>query len=136
MTLTDTGPLVALLDEDDSHHAACLAAAKTLPAGSLLTTWPCYTEAMYLLGESGGYRYQERLWQMRSRGLLQILELTLAEIESMASLMARYQNVPMDLADASLVAIADSRRERRLFTVDSDFYIYRMADGSVLEVIP
>ena len=135
MTLTDTGPLVALLDDDDDHHAACLAAAKTLPAGALLTTWPCYTEAMYLLGESGGYRNQERLWQMRRAGRLQLLKLTEAETDRMAVLMAQYRNVPMDIADASLVAVAESRRLRRLFTVDSDFYIYRLADGSVLEVV-
>lgn len=50
-------------------------------------------------------------------------------------LMAQYRNVPMDLADASLVAVADSRGIRRLFTIDSDFYIYRLVDGSILEVV-
>ena len=50
--------------------------------------------------------------------------------------MQIYQNVPMDLADASLVAVADSRKIRRLFTLDGDFYIYRLADGSVLEAVP
>ena len=58
MILIDTGPLVTLLDKDDLHHAACVAASQRLPSGSLLTTWPCFTEAMYLLGEVGGYRYQ------------------------------------------------------------------------------
>ncbi|HZT43445.1 MAG TPA: hypothetical protein VFA07_14860 [Chthonomonadaceae bacterium] len=41
----------------------------------------------------------------------------------------------MDLADASLIAVAESRDIRRLFTIDNDFYIYRLVDGSVLEVI-
>ena len=45
------------------------------------------------------------------------------------------ENVLMDLADASLVVVAESRGYRRLFTIDSDFYIYRLADGSVLEVV-
>ena len=53
----------------------------------------------------------------------------------MDALMAQYANVPMDLADASLVALAESRGIRRLFTIDSDFYIYRLTDGSVLDVI-
>ena len=49
--------------------------------------------------------------------------------------MKQYQDVPMDLADASLISIAESRGYTRIFTIDSDFYIYRLADGSVLEVI-
>jgi len=61
MTLTDAGALVALLDADDPYHAACVAAAQRLPAGPLLTTWVCFTEAMYLLGTVGGYRYQAAL---------------------------------------------------------------------------
>ncbi len=105
------------------------------PAGPLITTWPCFTEAMYLLGEAGGYRYQERLWQLRNTGRLQLLELTPTETDRMAVLMAQYRNIPMDLADASLVVTAESRGVRRLFTIDGDFYIYRLVDGSVLEVI-
>lgn len=133
--LTDTGPLVALLDDDDDYHTTCVAAARRLPHGPLLTTWPCFTEAMYLLGQSGGARYQASLWRMRSAGGLVIHDLTHAEADRMAVLMARYSNVPMDLADASIVAVAESLSLRRVFTVDSDFYIYRLADGSALEVV-
>lgn len=68
MILTDTGPLVALLDADDPSHTACVAAARRLSSGPLLTTWPCFTEAMYLLGEVGGYVYQTALWSLRSTG--------------------------------------------------------------------
>ena len=53
MTLTDTGPLVALLDTNDQYHAECVAALHRLPPGPLLTTWVCLTEAMYLLGAVG-----------------------------------------------------------------------------------
>lgn len=48
MTLTDTGPLVALINRNDPNHTACVEAAKRLHAGPLVTTWPCFTEAMYL----------------------------------------------------------------------------------------
>ena len=133
--LTDTGPLVALMDEGEPHHAACLAVVRGLPPGPLQTTWPCFTEAMYLLDGFGGYRFQSRLWQARSEGKLILLDITDAEADRMSVLMAKYTNVPMDLADASLVAVAESRSLRRLFTIDSDFYIYRLADGSVLEVV-
>jgi predicted nucleic acid-binding protein len=136
MILTDTGPLVALLDKDDSRHADCLAAAQRLPPAPLLTTWPCFTEAMYLLGAVGGYRYQAELWKLRTAGRLVLQDLSPAELDSMAGLMEKYQDTPMDLADASLVALADSRAMRRVFTLDGHFRIYRLTDGSVLELVP
>jgi len=132
--LTDAGPLIALLDKNDRHHATCVAVVRSLPNQTLLTTWLCFTEAVYFLGEAGGYHFQERLWKLRRDGALALLELTDVEGDLMDSLMAEYRNVPMDAADASLVAVAQSRSFRRLFTLDSDFYIYRLADGSVLEV--
>ena len=133
--LTDTGPLVAIFDRNDAHHSACLRLLQTLAKGPLVTTWPCFTEAFYLLSTTGGYRSQERLWSMRRDGRLLLLDITAAEADRMDALMKLYQNVPMDMADVSLVAIAESRGILRLFTIDSDFYIYRLADGSVLEVI-
>ena len=136
MTLTDAGALVALLDIRDAYHAACAAAVRRLPTGPLLTTWICFTEAMYLLGAAGGYRYQAVLWDMRATGRLMLHSLTDEEADRMAGLMEKYQDTPMDLADASIVAVAESRSLRRVFTTDTDFYIYRLADGSALEVIP
>jgi uncharacterized protein len=133
--LTDTGPLVALLDADDPHHAACVAAARSLLSGPLLTTWPCFTEAMYLLGEVGGYAYQAALWDLRATGRVVLLDLIHEEIDRMVALMEKYKDTPMDLADASLVAVSESRSLRRVFSIDSDFFIYRLSDGTALEVV-
>lgn len=133
--LTDTGPLIALLDEGDKHHAACLTVARGLPKSPLLTTWACFTETMYFLYETGGYRYQERLWKMRRENRLVLLDLTPQETDRMDALMKLYQNVPIDFADASLVAVAESRNMRKVFTIDSDFFIYRLTDGSVLDIV-
>lgn len=136
MILTDTGPLIALLDKDDAHHTACVTAAKHLPSGPLLVTWPCFTEAMYLLGEVGGYFYQDKLWQLRAAQRLVLLDLTTTEVDRMAALMEKYQDTPMDLADASIVTVAENRSLHRVFTLDSDFHIYRLADRTALEIIP
>ncbi|MDP9315490.1 MAG: PIN domain-containing protein [Chloroflexota bacterium] len=135
MILTDTGPLVALLDRDDSNHQVCLAIAQRLRAQPLLTTWPCFTEAMYLLGAVGGYLYQAELWHLWSDGKLVVHDLTAAELERIITLMAKYHDTPMDLADASLVAVAENRKFADFFSLDSDFYIYRLANGSVLNLI-
>ncbi len=53
--LTDNGPLVALINRNDPHHERYKAAVRQWPAAPLLTTWPCWTEAMYLLYRAGGY---------------------------------------------------------------------------------
>ncbi|HEX5726090.1 MAG TPA: PIN domain-containing protein [Longimicrobiaceae bacterium] len=136
MTLIDTGPLIALLDRDDQHHRACTKAARELPAAPLLSTWPCFTEAMYLLGEVGGHRYQAALWNLRAVGRLVLYDLSASETDQVAELMEKYRDAPMDLADASLIAVADSLSLRRIFTLDRHFKIYRLPDGSVLEMIP
>jgi uncharacterized protein len=136
MTLTDAGALVAILDVDDPRHVDCVVAAKDLPPGPLLTTWVCFTEAMYLLGSVGGLRYQASLWALRASGHVILHDLTLVEADRMATLMTQYADTPMDMADASLVAVAESRSLYRVFTTDSDFYVYRLKDGSALQVVP
>jgi predicted nucleic acid-binding protein len=67
MTLTDTGPLVALIDKGDAGHTACKIVLPRL-SPPLITTWPCMTEAMYLLGKVGGYTFQQALWRLRVAG--------------------------------------------------------------------
>jgi len=136
MILTDTGALIALLDKDDTNHVVCVSATKHLPAVPLLTTWPCFTEAMYLLGEVGGYRYQAELWKIQTMQRLVLHDLTIAEIKRMAELMEKYRDIPMDLADASLMAVAETHSFRYVFTLDSDFQIYRLDDGSMLRIVP
>jgi len=135
VTLTDAGPLVALLDKRDANHDACIAAVKRLPSSELLTTWPCFTEAMYLLGTVGRYRYQAELWKLYSEGQIVLYDLSVVEISTMNALMEKYQDTPMDLADASLVAVAERLSLCRVFTFDTHFYIYRLSDGSMLEII-
>lgn len=135
MTLTDTGPLIALVNKNDPKHRKRLDATKCLPAGPFVTTWPCFTEAMYLVFLAGGYPAQAELWRWRTAGRLILHNLTGHEVDRMAALMDKYKDRPMDLADASLVAAAEQLGMQRIFTLDSDFYIYRLADGSALECI-
>ncbi|MBI1925071.1 PIN domain-containing protein [Candidatus Poribacteria bacterium] len=138
MILTDAGPLVALVDKRDASYTACVEAVNRLPPHypPLITTWPCFTEAMYLLGAVGGWRYQGNLWVLQQSQRLVLHDLTAAEVERMAELMEKYRDTPMDMADASLIAVAESLGLRQVFTLDSDFRIYRLADGNVLTVIP
>lgn len=135
MILCDAGPLIALVDPRDSDHVRCNSLLTSLRP-PLVTSWPCITEAMYFLGAAGGWHLQEALWRFKNIGLLSVRELTPPLDDRMLQLMERYQNVPMDIADASLVAIAESLKLRRVFTLDSDFRIYRTASGAAFDIIP
>lgn len=98
-------------------------------------TWPCFTEAMYLLSQAGGYHAQEKLWGWVADGLVQIHSSTEAEWRRMRELMGVFRDSPMDLADASVVAAAESLSADQVFTFDKHFYAYRLGDGSALEVV-
>jgi uncharacterized protein len=134
--LCDAGPLVALVDEDDPHHARCVAAVQALQSYDLLTTGPCFTEAMYLLRRAGGWRAQDRLWAFILNGMLRVHKPLDREWTRMRALMRDYADTPMDLADASLVAAAETLGQRRVFTVDWHFYVYRQRLGEAFEVVP
>lgn len=136
MILTDSGPLVAILDRRDPYHQRCTAAALGFGDDPLLTTTPCFSEAMHMLGEAGGYRFQSQLWEMRRAGDLLLHEMTSSELDRAEVLMKKFNDSPMDFGDASLVAVAETRGLRRVFTLDKHFWGYRLADGSALEPIP
>ena len=73
------------------------------------------------------------LWE---GGTVRVHVTTDAETARVLELMEKYHDMPMDLADASLVALAEADGYQRVFSIDSDFYVYRLADGSALEVVP
>ena len=132
--LVDAGPLVAVLDRSDSHHAACLGALRSLPA-PLLTVWPVLTEAIYLLGSS--WPAQRDLLGYVTDGALRLLALTEEDVPRIRDLMHKYRDLPMDLADAALVRVAERDRISRVFTLDRrDFAVYRPARLGRFEIVP
>lgn len=135
MTLTDTGPLIALIDKGDKAHAICTSQLSLL-SRPLLTTWPCMSEAMHLLNNIAGHFAQDVLWSYIADELVAIHESSLEERGRMRELMSKYKDTPMDLADASLVAAAESPGVRRIFTVDSDFVVYRLPGKQSFEIVP
>ena len=88
------------------------------------TVWPVVAEAMYLLSFS--WRAQVALWDMLETGAVEILSIGFDDISRMKELMRKYRDLPMDLADAALVRVAERERLRRIFTLDRrDFQIYK-----------
>ena len=135
MILTDAGPLIALIDPTESAHVRCVEAVSALSL-PLVTTWPAFAEAMYMLIRFSGDRGRESLWAFQGSGRLVVSDLTEEAVARSATLMAKYADVPMDLADATLVALAEQLGERRIFTLDSDFEIYRLHGRTRFEVLP
>jgi uncharacterized protein len=134
MVLVDAGPLIALIHAGDRHHERCVATFRSIET-TLGTVWPVLTEAMYLLNFS--WRAQEALWEMLQRGVVILHSLEEADLIRMRELMKKYRDLPMDLADAALVAIAERERIRRIFTLDRrDFQIYRPAKVGRFSILP
>jgi len=135
VTLTDASALFALVDKTQDAHVRCRAALKTL-SKPLRTPWPCFTEAMYFAYKAGGWPRQLLLWKLVKDGLLRFHIPTDAEVERMQALMNQYRDTPMDVADAALVAAAEALGEKRVFTLDSDFYVYQRNGKEPFEIVP
>jgi predicted nucleic acid-binding protein len=135
VTLTDAGPLIALIDAGEPDHDRCRGTLDQLEF-PLVTTWPAFTEAIYLLGQAAGWPGQQALWQMVKRDALTIAELDHQLTLRSAELMDRYRDHPMDLADATLVALAEDRDVRTIFTLDEHFRTYRLRTRRYLHVLP
>ncbi len=91
---------------------------------------------MYFLGELRGWEGQKALWALIAKGAILIHSPQDDEWKRISELMEKYQDTPMDLADGSLVALAEVKGLRRMFTLDSDFRIYRINGKDTFEVIP
>jgi uncharacterized protein len=134
MILIDDGPLIALIHKDDANHHRCVEVMKSItePLG---TVWPAFTEAMYLLSFS--WKAQEALWEMVEREVVQLLPLEERDVSRMRDLMKKYSDLPMDLADAALVAVAEREKIRLIFTLDRrDFEVYRPAKLNRFILLP
>lgn len=132
--LVDTGPLVALLDRSDPDHLACEETFRSI-TDLMVTVWPVVIEAMYLL--RAYWAAQDALWEMLATGAVQLLPLGRDDFGRMRELMRRYRNLPMDVADAALVRVAERERLRRIFTLDRrDFQIYRPSRIGRFVILP
>jgi uncharacterized protein len=134
LILADTGPIVALFDRDDRYHSVCLQTIKTFHE-QLVTTWPVLTECFYLLGFS--MEAQDDLWTFLRRGGMDIFSLDKTHFSQCRDLMRQFRNLPMDLADASLVVAAGMLGAAKIFTLDHrDFSTYRFRKTGRFKLIP
>lgn len=130
--LLDTGPLVSFLAWGVRHHAWVVEQWKRLRP-PLLTCEPVLTEAAFLLKREG--RAADALFALLERGVIQIALAVREEQSDLRALMQRYRNRPMSLADACLVRLSEIHAGGQVFTLDSDFRIYRRHGNKVIPVV-
>ena len=134
MILVDAGPLVAVFHRNDRHHRRCVDVLREIRE-PVATTWPVITEAMYLLGFL--WSLQDALWQIVAAEEIAIAIVDSRDAARMRALMERYRTLPMDLADASLVRVAERDGVRTVFTLDRrDFTVYRPEGTGRFTIIP
>jgi predicted nucleic acid-binding protein len=120
--LIDAGPLIALFNKRDNYHTSIVDFLKTNNA-VYWTTWPVLTEASHMLDFS--FKAQINLLEWVNRGGVQFVNLSEKHISSIITYSQKFSDVPMDLADASLMVASDIIQTHKIVSIDSDFYIYR-----------
>lgn len=121
-TLVDAGPLIALFDKSDSYHTRAVSFLKQ-SQGLLITTWPVITEVSHMLDFSTKTQINFLKWI--NRGGLQIFDLEFYHLIRMIELSEKFTDVPMDLADATLIVASEAKGISKIASIDSDFYVYR-----------
>ena len=135
MIITDTGFFVALGNKKDNFHQQAKQKLSIL-RDPLITTYPVIVETSYLLVERVGQETQLRFLNQLTQGSIQIFQLNNDHLKRMIELMIKYSNLPMDLADASLVVLAEEIKENRILTTDfRDFTIYRWDNSKEFNIL-
>ena len=130
--VVDTGPIVAMLDADEANHDWVMSQVQRLRA-PLVTCEAVLTEAAFLMSRAGVD--SSIVPQLVTRGFVTIAKLFDDDAAQIVRLMARYQNVPMSLTDACLVKLVERTPNATLFTLDSDFSIYRQKSRRLIPLL-
>jgi predicted nucleic acid-binding protein len=122
--LADTGFWLALANRRDRHHAACVSALEKLDE-PLVTTWPVMVETCHLLLARLGVEAELKFVASARDGAFDIFRLSEEHLARVHDLMEKYRDLPMDLADASLVIAAEDLGSGRILSTDErDFHAY------------
>jgi predicted nucleic acid-binding protein len=119
----DSGPMIALFDSSDKYYSI----AKDFVEGNtseLLTSIASVTETMYMLDFNKNAQIDFLEWLIR--GAVQIIDIGIDELDRIKVLLKKYQDLPMDFADACLVCIGEKFNINEVATIDRDFSIYRL----------
>ena len=133
MILVDTGFWLALANRRDLHHEIARSRLESLE-DPLVTTWPVVTETCHLLLKRLGNNAQERFLEGLAARAFDVFSLESSHGPRLVELMRKYRDLPMDLADASLVLLAETLGHGRILSTDQrDFGAYRWKNREPFE---
>ncbi len=132
--LLDTGAFVALIDRSEVRHADCVTVLEKW-SGPIVTTEAVLTETLYLVGPS--WNAQQICLEFFLRGAFLLIPSSRQSLQRVAALMKKYHDVPMDFADATLVALGEDLPTNRVFTLDRrGFWVYRLPGKKTFHILP
>ncbi|MGM0365661.1 MAG: type II toxin-antitoxin system VapC family toxin [Actinomycetota bacterium] len=131
-TLIDAGPLIALFNKSDKYHEEIKEFIKNY-SGLLTTSWPVITEVCHMLDFNINAQIDFLKW-IKLDGL-KVEDIKTEEIDIIIKLSEKYSDIPMDLADATLVVISERLGVKEIITIDSDYYIYRTTEKEMIRNI-
>lgn len=126
-TIADSGPLIALFEPAERNHARVRSFIENYE-GALLTTWPVLTEVGHILGHSVDRQLAFLQWV--ERGGVEVTTPGAGAVSLIRQLSEKYRDLPMDIADGSLIVLALESGVRDILTLDRDFDVYRLPDRS------
>jgi uncharacterized protein len=130
LTLADSGYFIGLFDPKDAHHGLCIAFSERFsqtPGGILVSSWSVFTEVSAMLEGRALAHFFAWSEKAQSSGYLHIENPEPSEIAQLWQWMQRYDDLPMDFCDASLVLLAIRLKINRIATTDQrDFSVYRL----------
>ena len=121
--LIDAGPLIALFDSSERHHQSISAFLKEHPY-RYISTIAVFTEVSHMLDFSYGAQRDFYEWIMY-KGVI-ISDINQNDMPRLVELTAKYSDLPMDFADATLVITAEKAGIREIISLDKDFDVYRL----------
>lgn len=132
--LLDTGAFVALVDRSERRHADCVAVLEGW-SDRIVTTEAVLTETLYLVGPR--WTAQKICLEFLLRGAFLMVPPSQASLKRVSILMEKYRSVPMDYADATLVALGEELQTDVVFTLDHrGFSAYRLNQRKPFRLVP
>ena len=124
--IIDSGFFLALANANDDSHEVAVKCFQEFQSRQFITTWSVITETCYLLQKRVSRNSPQTLIRKISAGVVTVFALELKHCVRIEQLMNKYQDLPMDLADASLVILAEELGHGEILSVDyRDFNTYR-----------